>query len=63
MTTIGVITLEDWALIRRLAAEGVPNARIAARLGISRTTVLKAVASEAPPKYERKSQETSFRGV
>lgn len=24
--------MEDWALIRRLAAEGVPNARIAARL-------------------------------
>jgi len=28
-----VITLEDWALIRRLAAEGVPNTRIADRLG------------------------------
>jgi transposase len=55
-----VITLEDWALIRRLAAEGVPKARIAARLGISRTTVVKAVASDAPPKYERKPAETSF---
>jgi len=32
-----------WALIRRLAAEGVPNTRIAERLGISRTTVIKAV--------------------
>ena len=52
--------MEDWALIRRLAAEGVPNARIAARLGISRTTVIKAVASEAPPRYERKPVETSF---
>jgi hypothetical protein len=40
-----VITLEDWALIRRLAAEGVPKARIADRLGISRTTVIKAVSS------------------
>ncbi|MEI2714991.1 MAG: helix-turn-helix domain-containing protein [Nocardioides sp.] len=38
-----MITLEDWALIRRLAAEGVPKARIAERLGISRTTVIKAV--------------------
>ena len=28
-----VITLEDWALIRRLAAEGVPKARIAQRSG------------------------------
>jgi len=55
-----VITLEDWALIRRLAAEGVPNARIAARLGISRTTVVKAVASAAPPSYVRKPADTSF---
>jgi hypothetical protein len=56
----GVITLEDWALIRRLAAEGVPKAQIAVRLGISRTTVVKAVASQAPPKYERKAAPTSF---
>jgi hypothetical protein len=34
-----VITVEDWALIRRLAAEGVPKTRIAERLGISRNTV------------------------
>jgi hypothetical protein len=56
----GVITLEDWALIRRLAAEGVPKAQIAVRLGISRTTVVKAVASGAPPKYERRPVTTSF---
>jgi hypothetical protein len=56
----GVITLEDWALIRRLAAEGVPKAQIAVRLGISRTTVVKAVASQTPPKYERKPVPTSF---
>ena len=47
-------------MIRRLAAEGVPKARIAARLGISRTTVVKAVASDAPPKYERSAAPTSF---
>jgi hypothetical protein len=52
--------LEDWALIRRLAAEGVPNTRIAERLGISRTTVIKAVNSDAPPRYERKPGPTSF---
>jgi hypothetical protein len=52
--------LEDWALIRRLAAEGVPKARIAERLGISRTTVIKAVASDAPPRYERRGAPTSF---
>ncbi|GAA1963698.1 IS21 family transposase [Microbacterium deminutum] len=55
-----MITLEDWALIRRLAAEGVPKARIAERLGISRTTVVKAVKSEAPPRYERRAASTSF---
>ncbi|WP_290704639.1 IS21 family transposase [Gordonia sp. UBA5067] len=53
--------MEDWALIRRLAAEGVPKARIASRLGISRNTVAKAVASDGPPRYERKQvKETSF---
>ncbi|QTE31024.1 helix-turn-helix domain-containing protein [Pengzhenrongella sicca] len=41
------------ARIWRLAAEGVPKARIAERLGISRTTVLKAVQSDSPPRYER----------
>lgn len=52
--------MEDWALIRRLAAEGVPKARIARRLGISRTTVIKAVNSESPPRYERSPGPTSF---
>ncbi len=52
--------MEDWALIRRLAAEGVPKAQIAQRLGISRTTVIKAVNSDAPPRYERRPAPTSF---
>ena len=52
--------MEDWALIRRLAAEGVPKAAIARRLGISRNTVIKAVTSNGPPKYERKPGPTSF---
>ncbi len=52
--------MEDWALIRRLAAEGEPHARIAVRLGISRTTVVKAVNSEVPPRYVRTPVETSF---
>ena len=47
-------------MIRRLAAEGVPKARISKRLGISRTTVTKAVASEGPPRYQRAATETSF---
>jgi len=54
-----VITLEDLALIRRLAAEGVPKTRIAERLGMSRTTVVKAVQSESPPSYERRVATTS----
>jgi hypothetical protein len=52
--------LEDWALIRRLAAEGVPHLRIAERLEISRTTVIKAVRSDSPPRYERRPGPTSF---
>ena len=52
--------MEDWALIRRLAAEEVPNAAIARRLGISRTTVVKALASDGPPRYVRTPTETSF---
>ena len=52
--------MEDWALIRRLAADGVPKAEIARKLGISRSTVIKAVASEGPPKYERVPAATSF---
>ncbi|MFK5636151.1 IS21 family transposase [Ornithinimicrobium sp. LYQ103] len=55
-----MITMEDWALIRRLAAEGVPKAKIARRLGICRTTVIKAIASGDPPRYERAPAATSF---
>ena len=48
-------------MIRRLVKDGVPKARIAERLGISRTTVVKAAASDAPPRYERKpAVSTSF---
>lgn len=52
--------MEDWALIRRLAAEGTPHAAIARRLGISRTTVVKAVTSTEPPRYVRTPTATSF---
>jgi hypothetical protein len=55
-----VITLEDWALIRRLAGEGVAKAQIATRLGISRTTVYAALASDSPPRYERTATVTSL---
>ena len=52
--------MEDWALMRRLAAEGVPKAAIARRLGVSRTTVVKAVGSNSPPRYVRAPTESSF---
>jgi len=55
--------LEDWALIRRLAAEGVPHTRIAQRLEISRTTVVRAVQATSPPRYQRTPKATSFRTV
>ena len=52
--------MEDWALIRRLVADGVPQRRVARDLGIGRSTVERALASDRPPKYERPSVPTSF---
>lgn len=47
--------MEDWAEIRRLhRAEELPIKLIARTLGVSRNTVRAALASEGPPKYERK---------
>jgi transposase len=52
--------VEDWALIRRLVADGVPQRQVARDLGVARATVARAVASEGPPKYERPAVPTSF---
>jgi hypothetical protein len=52
--------VEDWALIRRLVADGVPQRQVARDLGIGRSTVARALASDAPPKYERKPAPTLF---
>jgi hypothetical protein len=53
--------VEDWALIRRLVADGVPQRQVARDLGIGRSTVARAVASGVPPKYERRpAAVTSF---
>jgi transposase len=50
-----VLTVEDWVEIRRLRrAEDMPVKAIARTLGVSRNTVRAALASDAPPKYERK---------
>jgi transposase len=49
-----VLSVEDWAEIRRLhRAEGLPIKVIARTLGVSRNTVRAALASDGPPKYER----------
>ena len=46
--------MEDWAEIRRLhRAEGMSIKAITRRLGISRNTVRKALASHEPPRYVR----------
>jgi len=55
-----VISVKDWALVRRLVAEGVPQRQVARDLGLARETVRAAVASERPPSYERKPGPTSF---
>jgi len=47
-------------LIRRLVADGVPQRQVARDLGIGRSTVERAVASDRPPKYERPAVPTSF---
>jgi transposase len=49
-----VLSVEDWAEIRRLRrAEQMPIAQIARVLGISRNTVKAALASDGPPRYRR----------
>ena len=49
-----MLSVEDWAEIRRLhRAEGLPIKVIARVLGVSRNTVRAALASDAAPKYER----------
>jgi Helix-turn-helix domain len=60
--TIGwVITVQDWAQIRYLhGSEGMSVRAIAARLGLSRETVSRAVKSSSPPRYARVSGPSAF---
>lgn len=52
----GVITVEDWAEIRRLhRSEGMAIKAIARQMGLARNTVRSALAADAPPRYQRKS--------
>jgi len=49
-----VLSVEDWAEIRRLRrGDQMPIAQIARLLGISRNTVKAALASDGPPRYRR----------
>jgi transposase len=50
-----VLSVEDWAEIRRLhRSEQVPIKAIARRLGISKNTVRRALVASEPPKYVRR---------
>jgi transposase len=50
----GVLSVEDWAEIRRLhRAEKMPVKAIARVMGVSRNTVRAAIVSDRPPRYER----------
>jgi transposase len=44
----------EWAQVRAMAADGVSQREIAARLGINRRTVKRLVEADEPPRYERK---------
>jgi len=49
-----MLSVEDWAEIRRLhVAERVPIKQIAREMGISKNTVKAMLAADAPPKYRR----------
>jgi transposase len=49
-----VLSVEDWAEIRRLhRAERMPIKAIARVLGCSKNTVKSALSSEEPPQYRR----------
>ncbi|WP_068270703.1 IS21 family transposase [Aldersonia kunmingensis] len=49
-----MLSVEDWAEIRRLhRAEGLPIKAVARVLGVSKNTVKAALASDGPPRYQR----------
>jgi transposase len=43
----------EWAQVQALAADGVSQREIAARLGINRRTVARMLVAEEPPRYSR----------
>lgn len=57
-----VISAEDWARIRRLVADGVPQLQVAPDLGVGRSTVAQAMAAAVPLVVCRSSQPGSTCG-
>jgi transposase len=52
-----VLSVEDWAEMRRLhRAEGMPIKQVARVMGVSKNTVKRALAAEGPPRYQRPSR-------
>ena len=50
-----MLSVEDWAEIRRLhRAEGMPIKAIARTMSVSKNTVRRALRSGEPPRYQRK---------
>ena len=59
-----MLSVEDWAEIRRLhRAEGMPIKVIARVMGCSRNTVRQAVRSAGPPSYQRPARGSLVDGV
>jgi transposase len=61
-----VYEVHEWAKVRELYREGASKKAIARRLGMSRNTVARLLASEEPPRYEREpagSQLDPFKGA
>jgi transposase len=52
-----VLSVEDWAEIRRLhRAEQVPIKQVARMMGCSKNTVKRALAADGPPRYQRSAR-------
>jgi transposase len=59
-----VLSVEDWAEVRRLhRSEGLGIKAIVRRTGISRNAVRRALASSGPPEYSRPSRGSAFDAV
>ena len=46
----------EWARAKTMAADGISQREIAARLGINRRTVRRMLIAEEPPSYRRSPQ-------